>query len=232
MTSRILIVEDNQQVDHHVGACLKEAGFVVLTTADHTAARPLVRSEHPDLVLLNMQLPGRDGLAVTRWLRADPGLTRIPIVMLAARAEDADKIMGLEAGADDYLAKPYSPRELLARVHAILRRAAVSATVPQMLQIGGLRLDLDHQLLSVQGQAVDLTPTEFTLLQILMKNPDHAFTRAELIDKALGYTYGGLERTLDSHIKNLRKKIEADPVRPRYLETVFGVGYRLRNQAP
>jgi two-component system, OmpR family, alkaline phosphatase synthesis response regulator PhoP len=228
MVQRILVVDDDKQIVRLVSSYLEEAGFVVLTAYDGEAAIHSIRRDHPDLIVLDLMLPGRDGLEITRWLRADPHVAGIPILMLTARVEDVDKILGLELGADDYLTKPFNPREVLARVRAILRRVGGGLGQPQILQIGGLRLDVDHHFISVDGQAVDLTPTEFTLLQTLMENPDHAFTRTELIEKALGYTYEGMERTLDSHIKNLRKKIEADPAEPHYLETVFGVGYRLR----
>jgi two-component system alkaline phosphatase synthesis response regulator PhoP len=224
---RILVVDDDKQIVRLVSSYLEEAGFAVLTAYDGETAIHTVRREHPDLIVLDVMLPGHDGMEITRWLRADPHVAGIPILMLTARVEDVDKIVGLEIGADDYLTKPFNPREVLARVRAILRRVG-GLTPPQILQIGELRLDIDHHFVSVQGQAVELTPTEFTLLQTLMQNPDHAFTRAELIEKALGYTYEGMERTLDSHIKNLRKKIELDPAEPHYLETVFGVGYRLR----
>jgi len=224
---RILVVDDDKQIVRLVSSYLEEAGFAVLAAFDGESAMHTIRREHPDLIVLDVMLPGHDGMEITRWLRGDPHVAGIPILMLTARVEDVDKIVGLEIGADDYLTKPFNPREVLARVRAILRRVG-GLTPPQILQIGALRLDVDHHFVSVDGQAVELTPTEFTLLQTLMQNPDHAFTRAELIEKALGYTYEGMERTLDSHIKNLRKKIEVDPAEPHYLETVFGVGYRLR----
>jgi two-component system alkaline phosphatase synthesis response regulator PhoP len=228
MVQRILVVDDDKQIARLIASYLEEAGFAVLTAYDGETAMHAIRREHPDLIVLDVMLPGRDGMEITRWLRADPKVATTPILMLTARVEDVDKILGLELGADDYLTKPFNPREVLARVRAILRRAGGGLNQPQIMQIGGLRLDIDHHFVSVAGQAVDLTPTEFTLLQTLMENPDHAFTRTELIEKALGYTYEGMERTLDSHVKNLRRKIEADPAEPHYLETVFGVGYRLR----
>ncbi len=151
--------------------------------------------------------------------------------MLTARVEDTDKILGLELGADDYLTKPFNPREVVARVRAILRRAGGAVIGSHVLVVGAVRLDLDGHTLQVDDQPVEVTPTEFELLRALMSNPNHAFTRSELIEKALGYAYEGLERTLDSHIKNLRKKIEEDPAQPRYIETVFGVGYRMRDES-
>ena len=224
MAQRILVVDDDKQIVQLVSASLEEAGFATLKAYDGDGALGAVRSEPPDLVVLDVTLPGRDGLEITRWLRADPHMAGVPILMLTPGVEDLDQILGLEIGADDYLTKPFNLRDLLARVRAILRRTAGDLRPPKILQVGGLRLDLDHHFLSVDGQAVELTPTEFSLLRVLMQNPDHAFTRAQLIEQALGYTYDGLERTLDSHIKNLRKKIEPNPAEPRYLKTVFGVG--------
>ena len=238
MTQRILVVDDDKQVVQPVAAYLEEAGFAVLTAYDGETAQHLIRWEPLDLIVLGLALPGHDGLEITRWLRADPSLARLPVLMLTTQVEEVDKFLDLdlELGADDYLIAPFNPHEVLARVRTILRRANgraderahERANLAHILQIDHLRLDLEHHLLSVEGAAVPLTPTEFSLLQTLMENPDHAFTRLELIEKALGDTYAGTERTLDSHVKNLRKKIEADPAEPRYLETVFGVGYRLR----
>jgi two-component system, OmpR family, alkaline phosphatase synthesis response regulator PhoP len=230
MSQRVLVVDDDRQIVRLIRSYLEEAGFTVLTAYDGEAAMHAVRRERPDLIVLDVMLPGRDGLEIVRWLRADSGLAGIPVLMLTARVEDSDKIIGLELGADDYLTKPFNSREVLARVRAILRRASGAPSAPHVLQIGQLRLDVDSHECTVDGVAAELTPTEFSLLRTLMENPNHAFTRAELIEKALGYTYEGLERTLDSHIKNLRRKLEADPAQPQYLETVFGVGYRLKEE--
>jgi two-component system alkaline phosphatase synthesis response regulator PhoP len=156
-------------------------------------------------------------------VRADEHLASIPILMLTARVEDTDKILGLELGADDYLTKPFNPREVVARVRAILRRAGGTLKASRILESGVLRLDPDRHTVRVSDEMVEMTPTEFEVLRVLMENPDHAFTRGELVEQALGYEYEGMERTLDSHIKNLRKKIGSD-----YIETVFGVGYRFR----
>lgn len=230
MTYRILIVDDDKHIVRLLKAYLEQAGLATLTAYDGEEAERMIRRERPDLVVLDLMLPGRDGWDITRWMRSDPHLASIPILMLTARVEDIDKILGLELGADDYLTKPFNPREVVARVRAILRRAGGGASVSSILQVGELRLDVDEHTLSVSGEPVELTPTEFALLKALMEHPNHAFTRAELLEKALGYAYEGLDRTLDSHIKNLRKKIEPDASRPRYLETVFGVGYRLRDE--
>ncbi len=230
MAQRILVVDDDKQIVRLLKSYLEQAAFAVSTAYDGEAALRVIRHDKPDLVVLDLMLPGRDGFDITRWMRGDQALSNIPILMLTARIEDTDKILGLELGADDYLTKPFNPREVVARVRAILRRAGAIVSTPHVLEIGELRLDLDGHSLLVENQPVELTPTEFALLSALMSNPNHAFTRSELIEKALGYSYEGMERTLDSHIKNLRKKIEPDPIKPRYIETVFGVGYRMNDE--
>ena len=227
MRQRILIVDDDKNIVRLLKAYLEQAGMATLTAYDGDEAQRVIRRERPDLVVLDLMLPGLDGWDITRWMRSDQQLASIPILMLTARVEDVDKILGLELGADDYLTKPFNPREAVARVRAILRRAGGRASVSSILQVGELRLDVDRHTLEVSGLPIDVTPTEFALLKTLMEHPNHAFTRTELLEKALGYAYEGLERTLDSHIKNLRKKIETDPRISRTIETVFGVGYRL-----
>ncbi len=226
MAPRILVVDDDKQIVRLVQSYLEQAGFSVLAANDGEHALRVIRHDRPDLIVLDLMLPGRDGWDITRVLRADEHLAAIPILMLTARVEDTDKILGLELGADDYMTKPFNPREVVARVRAILRRAGRAPAAPRVLQSGAVRLDVDRHALEVAGSLVDVTPTEFELLRALMENPDHAFTRGELIEQALGYGYEGLERTLDSHIKNLRKKIGPD-----HIETVFGVGYRF-NSSP
>jgi two-component system alkaline phosphatase synthesis response regulator PhoP len=174
-------------------------------------------------------LPDRDGWDITRIVRGDTALAHTPIIMLTARVEDTDKIVGLELGADDYITKPFNPREVVARVRSVLRRSQAGETIssPRILQLASLLMDLDRHEVMLDGQPVELTPTEFDLLRTLMENPGYAFTRMELIEQGLGYEYEGLERTLDSHVKNLRRKIEPDAKRPSYIQTVYGVGYRL-----
>jgi two-component system, OmpR family, alkaline phosphatase synthesis response regulator PhoP len=230
MSQRILVVDDDKQIVRLVQSYLERAGYAVLAAYDGDDAMRIIRRERPDLIVLDLMLPGRDGLEVTRWLRADQALAATPVLMLTARIEDTDKILGLELGADDYLPKPFNPREVVARVRAILRRTTTTPNAPRVLQIGGVRVDVDQHTVSLAGRSIETTRTEFELLRALMENPNHAFTRGELIEKALGYAYEGMERTLDSHIKNLRKKIEEDPAAPQYIETVFGVGYRLRDE--
>ncbi|MGB8345062.1 MAG: response regulator transcription factor [Ktedonobacteraceae bacterium] len=229
MSQRILIVDDDKNIVRLLKAYLEQAGLTTLTAYDGEEAQRVIRRERPDLIILDLMLPGRDGWDITRWMRGDQQLASIPILMLTARVEDVDKILGLELGADDYLTKPFNPREVVARVRAILRRAGGGASASSILQVDVLRLDVDRHTLEVSGLPVEVTPTEFALLKTLMEHPNHAFTRAELLEKALGYAYEGLERTLDSHIKNLRRKIASDPSHARTLETVFGVGYRLRD---
>ncbi len=225
MSFRILVVDDDKQITRLLASYLEKAGFTVLTAHDGENALRVIRHERPDLVVLDLMLPGRDGWEITRTLRADEHLAGLPILMLTARVEDTDKILGLELGADDYLTKPFNPREVVARVRAILRRAGNAPKAPRILESADLQLDPDRHAVRLRGEPVEMTPTEFELLRILMENPGHAFTRGELIEKALGYAYEGMDRTLDSHIKNLRKKIGAE-----LIETVFGVGYRFRER--
>jgi len=232
MSQRILVVDDDKQIVRLVRAYLEQAGFHVFTAYDGGTALHTIRRERPDLVVLDLMLPDQDGWDLTRLVRSEPALADMPIIMLTARIEDADKIVGLELGADDYITKPFNPREVVARVRAVLRRAVGGPAQPRVLQLGGLLMDLDQHEVLADGQPVDLTPTEFELLRALMESPGHAFTRSELIEKSLGYTYEGLDRTLDSHIKNLRRKIEPDPGNPTYIQTVYGVGYRLRPEQP
>jgi two-component system, OmpR family, alkaline phosphatase synthesis response regulator PhoP len=230
MIQRILVVDDDLQIIRLVRSYLEEAGFTVYIAQNGNTAQHAIRQERPDLIVLDIMLPGKDGLEITRWLRADEFLSNIPILLLTARVEDSDRIIGLEIGADDYLAKPFNPRELVARVRALLRRTGRPSAPSYILESGKLRLDLDRHTFSVSGTPVELTPAEYSLLRALMESPNHAFTRAELIERAYGYTYGGMERTLDSHIKNLRKKIEIDSIPAQQIETVFGVGYRFREE--
>jgi two-component system alkaline phosphatase synthesis response regulator PhoP len=228
MAQRILVVDDDRKITRVIQSYLEQAGMIVLTAHDGDSALHFIRRERPDLLVLDLMLPGKSGWEILAWLRADPHLTATPVLMLTARVEDADKIHGLELGADDYLTKPFNPLELVARIKAILRRAHAEPAVPRILESGGLRLDLDGHTLLREGEPVDLTPTEFAVLRTLMQYPNRSFTRDELIEHALGYAYEGMGRTLDSHIKNLRKKIEPDPSEPLWIETVFGVGYRFR----
>lgn len=228
MAARVLIVDDDPGIVRLLRSYLEKAGLLVLTAADGPTALHAIRRDRPDVVVLDLMLPGRDGWEITRVVRSDEHLASLPILMLTARVEDQDKIIGLELGADDYVTKPFNPAEVVARVRALLRRTGAAPRPARILQVRGLRLDPDQHLAEHNGRALDLTPTEFALLKALLGAPGHAFTRAELIEQALGYQYAGLERTLDSHVKNLRRKIDGDNPSPGEIETVFGVGYRLR----
>lgn len=228
--SRILVVDDDKKIVRLVRSYLEQAGHQVLTAYDGETALHTIRREKPDLVVLDLMLPDYDGWEITRLVRGDTSLSDLPIIMLTARVEDTDKIVGLELGADDYISKPFNPREVVARVRAVLRRVGSGTAQPHVLQVGELRLDLDRHQAMVGDRALELTPTEFDLLKMFLENPGHAFTRLELIEKGLGYAYAGLERTIDSHIKNLRKKLDLAPDSPAYIETVHGVGYRSRGE--
>jgi len=222
---RILVVDDDKEVVRLMRAYLEQAGFEVLVAYDGETAVHNLRREKPDLVLLDLMLPGMDGWEITRLMRSDANLAAIPIIMLTARVDDTDKIVGLEMGADDYVTKPYNPREVVARVKARLRSTDSYQT--QVLRVGELEMDLGRREVKVNGRLVDLTPSEFNLLRVLMEQAGYVFTRSELVSKGLGSEYEGLDRTLDSHIRNLRRKIERDVKNPIYIETVYGVGYRL-----
>ncbi|MCL4859795.1 MAG: response regulator transcription factor [Caldilineaceae bacterium] len=225
---RILVVDDDREIVRVVRAYLEQAGYQVLVAYNGETALHAARHDHPHLLVLDLMLPDQDGWAITRTMRADPQLAALPIIMLTARVDDVDKIVGLELGADDYITKPFNPREVVARVRSLLRRSQLSrgAQTPRILHVGALTLDLARHEALLGDRPLDLTQTEFRLLQMLMENPGYAFTRVDLIEQALGYNYDGMERTLDSHIKNLRKKIETDPKQPVYIQTVYGVGYR------
>ena len=220
----ILVVDDEPKITQLARDYLEHAGFAVLVAGDGPSALAQVRQRHPDLVVLDLGLPGLDGLDVTRELRRD---STIPIVMLTARDDELDKLLGLELGADDYLTKPFSPRELVARVKAVLRRADRPIVAGDVVRVGDLELDVPRMRTEVAGRSIDLTPTEFTLLATLARQPGRIFTRSQLLDALHGVAFESYERAIDSHIKNLRRKLEPDPRQPRYVLTVYGVGYRL-----
>ncbi len=230
MSQRILVADDDKQIVRLLQSYLEQAGFQVLTAYDGETTLRTIRQERPDLVILDLMLPDRDGWDITRTLRSDEKFARLPIIMLTARVEDTDKIVGLELGADDYITKPFNPREVIARMRAVLRRSTDEPTRSPIIQVGRLLMDLDRHEVTIDDRLVELTPTEFELLKVLMENPGHVLTRLELMERGLGYAQAGLDRTIDSHIKNLRKKIEADTSNPAYIQTVYGVGYRLRSE--
>jgi two-component system alkaline phosphatase synthesis response regulator PhoP len=227
MSQRILVVDDDREIVRLVRTYLEQGGYEVLVAYDGETALHVLRRERPDLMLLDLMLPGRDGWDVTRVVRGDVGLVAMPIIMLTARVEDHDKIVGLELGADDYVAKPFNPREVVARVRAVLRRVQGEPNPPRVIQVRGLVVDLDAHQVDYGGRPVHLTPTEFALLRALAEHPGHALTRQEMIEKGLGYSYEGLDRTVDSHVKNLRRKLDEAGDAAHLVETVFGVGYRL-----
>ena len=224
MSRTILVVDDEPRIVELARDYLEHAGFRVITASDGRAALDTVRHDRPDLVVLDLGLPGLDGLDVTRELRRDGS---IPIVMVTARDDELDKLLGLELGADDYLTKPFSPRELVARVKAVLRRTDRPTEPSDVIRVGELQLDVPRMRTEVAGHSIDLTPTEFTLLATLARQPGRIFTRSQLLDALHGVSFESYERAIDSHIKNLRRKLEADPRQPRYVLTVYGVGYRL-----
>jgi DNA-binding response OmpR family regulator len=224
--TRILVVEDELKIARLVRDYLSEAGFDVATAADGNAAIAAARALKPDLIVLDLGLPGVDGLEVTREVRK---VGETPIVMLTARAEETDRIVGLELGADDYVVKPFSPRELVARVRAVLRRATGSSTA-RLLTAGGLTVDLENRSVRRGVEQFDLTTSEFDLLVALMRQPGRVFTRAQLLEMVRGVSFESYERAVDSHVKNLRKKLEIDPRRPRLVVTVYGVGYKFDDE--
>jgi two-component system alkaline phosphatase synthesis response regulator PhoP len=219
----VLVVDDAPDILRLTRDYLEHAGFEVLTATEGSGAIRLARSRRPDLVVLDLGLPGLDGLDVTRQLRRD---SSVPIIMLTARADESDKLVGLELGADDYVTKPFSPKELVARVRAVLRRADGARSASEHLRVGDVELDLPRMLVSVAGRRVDLTATEFQLVATLARQPGRVFTRSQLLDAVHGVAFESYERAIDAHIKNIRRKLEPDPRSPRYIQTVFGVGYR------
>lgn len=227
--THVLVVDDDPEIVRLLRAYLEQSSYRVSTANDGETALRILRRERPHLMILDLMLPDRNGWDITRVVRGDATLSYLPIIMLTARIEDSDKIIGLELGADDYITKPFNPREVVARVRAVLRRTRAGSNVDStpVLEWGAIRLDVARRMVTVNGQSVDLTPTEFDILRTLMETPGYVFTRSSLIERSLGYDYESLERTLDTHIKNLRRKIEPDPRQPTYIQTVYGVGYRL-----
>ncbi len=223
MAQRVLIVDDERKLVQGLAAYFRQAGFETLAAYDGRAALDSARRDQPDLILLDLMLPELDGIEVCRQLRRT---SAVPIIMLTARVDEADMLIGLEIGADDYITKPFSPREVVARARAVLRRTMGAMQPAAVLRGGDVQIDLDRRSVLVGGQAVELTPTEFDLLAALLRHAGRPLSRAQLLDATQGDEYAGFERTIDAHIKNLRRKIETDPANPRMIVTVFGVGYK------
>jgi DNA-binding response OmpR family regulator len=219
----VLVVEDEIEIARVVRDYLRNAGFEVIVVGDGGSAVASVRSAKPDLLVLDLGLPGRDGLDVAREIRR---WSDTPIVMLTARGDETDRIVGLEIGADDYVVKPFSPKELVARVRAVLRRTRTAARGDEIVRAGDVEIDTAKMRVSVGGKQVDLTPTEFQLLATLAREPGRVFTRSQLLDAVHGVAIESYERAIDAHVKNIRRKIEPTPGSPRYVVTVHGVGYR------
>jgi DNA-binding response OmpR family regulator len=218
-----MVVDDETRLVSLVESYLKQEGYRVVTAHNGREALSVANREKPDLIILDLMMPEMDGYEFMRQHRADHNT---PIILLTARVDDDEKVIGLELGADDYVTKPFRPRELTARVRAVLRRAGDSGPVAKVLRASDITLDRQTRMLDVNGKSVDLTPSEFDLLAALMSAPGRVFSRLDLLDVIQGVRYEGYERTIDTHVKNLRSKIETDPRTPRYIETVYGVGYR------
>ena len=221
----VLVVDDEPRIAQLARDYLEHAGFAVLLAGDGKSGLQAVRTRQPDLVVLDLGLPELDGLEVTRAIRETSNL---PIVMLTARDDELDRILGLELGADDYITKPFSPRELVARVRAVLRRTERAAADPgDRVVVGDLALDASRLRTSVAGRSVDLTPTEFSILLTMARQPGRIFTRSQLLDAVRGVAFESYERAIDAHVKNIRRKLEPEPHQPRYVLTVYGMGYRV-----
>ena len=223
MADKILLIEDELKIARTVRLYLEQAGYQVITVTDGALALPSFRHEHPDLVLLDIMLPNVDGWEICRKLRAESGT---PIIMLTAISEETDRILGLELGADDYITKPFSPREVVARVKAVLRRVHGSIQPPQVIRAGDVAIDMETYEVTVAGEQVVLTPIEFKLLTALVRHPGQVFTRLQLLEHLQDTAYIGYERIIDQHIKNLRAKLGDDGRNPRYIVTLYGVGYK------
>jgi DNA-binding response OmpR family regulator len=229
MESKILVVDDEKAIVEIIKAYLEKDGYRVITAFNGEAALKLAHQEQPELSVLDLMLPGISGWDICRTLRKE---SDIPIIMLTAREDVTDKIIGLELGADDYVTKPFDPKELVSRIRAILRRVKVRYSPDKkLLRIAGLLVDIERREVRRDDKTLDLTPTEYDILKILIESPGRVFSRMQLLDKLQGDAYEGYERTVDSHVKNLRKKVEPDPDHPRYIITVHGIGYKMEERA-
>lgn len=219
----VLVVDDERQIAEIARDYLRHAGFAVITASDGATALEMARTKRPDLIVLDLALPRLDGLDVAKAVRRD---SNVPIIMLTARVEEADRLRGLELGADDYITKPFSPRELVARVRAVLRRVDGLSAAGDLIRLADLTLDMTRLKVTRGGASIDLTPTEFQLLATLARQPGRIFTRAQLLDAVRGVEVESFERAIDAHVKNIRRKLEPDPHNPRYILTVYGIGYK------
>ncbi|MEK7441700.1 MAG: response regulator transcription factor [Chloroflexota bacterium] len=227
MSHTILVVDDESQITKVLRGYLEQSGYRVVIASDGAMALAQYKHEKPDLVLLDLGLPQMDGIEVARRLRST---SNVPIIMITARVEETDRLVGLELGADDYITKPFSPREVVARVRAVLRRAGAEPSSPEIVRAADITIDLTKHSVLRDAESLDLTPTEFNLLATMAREPGRAFTRLQLLESAQGDAYEGYERTIDAHIRNLRAKLERDTKNPEYVVTVFGVGYKFNEQ--
>ncbi len=227
MSKTIMIVDDEKRLVSLVESYLTQEGYRVLSASNGMEALPIASREKPDLIILDLMMPKMDGYEFMRKHRAEMDT---PIILLTARVDDDERVIGLELGADDYITKPFRPRELVARVRAVLRRAGKTEPQGKVLQVADITLDRDTRRVTVADKSIDLTPSEFDLLAALMSSPGRVYSRLDLLDVIQGIRYEGYERTIDTHVKNLRAKIEPEPRTPHYIETVYGVGYRFRRE--
>lgn len=219
----VLIVDDDRKLVQLLQTYFDKDGFITYTAGNGLDALQVVQDKNPHIVILDLMLPGLDGWDVCRRIRRD---NDVPIIMLTARDEESDRLVGLEIGADDYVTKPFSPKEVVARAKAVLRRTHQDVIRKEKIQAGKLTIDLERHLVINGDQTIDLTPTEFKLLEAFVRNPGKVFSRLQLVEQTQGYTFDGYERTVDAHIKNLRRKLENDPKKPEYILTVYGIGYK------
>ncbi|MHB8073803.1 response regulator [Desulfosporosinus fructosivorans] len=228
--AKILVVDDEEPIQELLRFNLEKEGYLVSVAKDGQEALQNVENDQPDLLVLDLMLPGMDGLEVCRKLRSNPKFQQIPIIMLTAKGEEFDKVLGLELGADDYMTKPFSPRELLARIKARLRRpnSQEEDTDSKIIIRGELRVDVTGFRVHVRGEETELTPKEFELLRVLVAHPGKVYSRDELLERIWGYEYDGDTRTVDVHVRHLRLKVERDPSNPEYIETLRGIGYRFK----
>lgn len=224
MPRDVLVVDDNEKIVEVLTAYLEQAGFSVRTAADGAGAIAEVDRAVPDIALLDVMLPGVDGIELTRRFQREHGL---PVILVTARSDEVDRLVGLEVGADDYISKPFSPREVVARVKAVLRRSGDVRSGDGIVRIGDLTVDAERRVVAVQGRDVELTRTEFDILAAMAAHPGRVYSRLQLLELATGDAFEGYERTIDAHVKNIRKKLGEDPRAPRYVHTVFGVGYKV-----